>query len=102
MLETTWETFLFCTAISDDFHGKLWFLNPLWREKKKSTNGDSFYNMTAECAIDVDYMYKPSFEMEWKVSPIQERTLCKGREDGGETAAFPEKEQIQMHGYTCC
>lgn len=40
--------------------------------------------------------------MEWKVSPIQERTLCKGREDAKETAAFPEKERIHMHGYVFC
>lgn len=59
----------------------------------------SFYNMTADCAFDVDYMYKPSFGMEWKASPIQGRTLCKGKEDAGETAAFPEEEQIQMHRY---
>lgn len=58
--------------------------------------------MTAECAFDVGSMYKPSFGMEWKVSPIQERTVCKGREDAGETAAFPKKEQIQMHGHMRC
>lgn len=58
--------------------------------------------MTAECAFDVGSMYKPSFGMEWKVSPIQERTVCKGREDAGETAAFPKKEQIQMHRQMRC
>lgn len=33
--------------------------------------------------------------MEWKESPIQDRRLCKGRVDAGETAASPENEQIQ-------
>lgn len=60
------------------------------------------HSIAAECAFDVDFMYKPSFGMEWKVSPIQERTLCKGREDAEEMTAFPEKQPIQMHGYRCC
>lgn len=30
ILEGSWHPFLFCTPISDDFHGELWFLNPLY------------------------------------------------------------------------
>lgn len=34
ILEGTWDPFLFCTPISTDFHGELWFLNPLYKKKK--------------------------------------------------------------------
>lgn len=45
--------------------------------------------MRAECALDAPSLYKPSFVMEWRVSPIQDKTLCKGTVGAGGMAAFP-------------
>lgn len=38
ILEGTWDPFLFCTPISADFHGELWFLNPLYKKTRHKTN----------------------------------------------------------------
>lgn len=36
-------------------------------------------------------MHKPSFVLEWKVSRVQGKTLCKVTVGAGGTAAFPEE-----------
>lgn len=53
--------------------------------------------MTAECALDEQPMYKPSFVMEWRASPIQDKTLCKVTVGGGGTAAFPEETRANTN-----
>lgn len=42
-------------------------------------------------------MYKPSFEMEWRVSPIQGKTLCKVTVGAGDTVAFPGEIKTDKH-----
>lgn len=44
----------------------------------------------------VRFMYKPSSVMEWRVSPVQGKTLCKVTVGAGGKAVFPEKKTINI------
>lgn len=41
-------------------------------------------------------MHKPSFVMEWRVSLVQGKTLCKEREGAGGKAADPEETILSI------
>lgn len=103
MLEATWEPFLFWTAVNADFQGEMWFLNPLC----KNTENIQFHKclrddghtvlLTAEWALTAESRYKPSFVMEWRAWPVQDKTLCRGTVGAGGTAAFPEETRVNIN-----
>lgn len=95
MQEATWEPFLFWTAINADFQGELWFLNAVCTTRKNIKvlaleMMVIIYN--GRMTLTKQSMYKPSFVTEWRVSPIQGKTLCTVTAGARGMAAFPEEK----------
>lgn len=53
--------------------------------------------ITTECALTAQSIYKPSFEMEWRVSPVQGKKLCRVTIGAGGTTAFPGEIKTNKH-----